>query len=100
MLRSGGLPKQEGPPQTYMYGSSQHFMLPGADAAPTQKLAASIAVGLVNQKYKKPMAVTLNSPNDWKWVDNIRLGAELRQRRWVKASIPDIIAYAVSIGKF
>ena len=71
-----------------------------ADAAPAEKLAASIAVGLVNQKYSKPTAVALNSPNDWKWVDNIRVGAELRQQRWIKASVPDFIAYAVSVGAF
>ena len=69
-----------------------------ADATPTEKLAASVAVGLVNQKYKQPTAVALNSPNDWKWVDNIRGGAELRKQRWIKASVPDFIAYAVSVG--
>ena len=69
-----------------------------ADATPTEKLAASVAVGLVNQKYGKPTAVALNSPNDWKWVDNIRAGAELKQRRWVKASVADFIGYAVSVG--
>lgn len=69
-----------------------------ADAPPEEKLAASVAVGLVNRKLGSPSAVTLNSPNDWKWVNNIRFGAELKQRRWVKASVPDFLAYAISIG--
>ena len=70
-----------------------------ADAPPSEKLAASIAVGLVNRKFGNATAVTLNSPNDWKWVNNIRNGAELRERRWVKASVPDFIAFAVSVGR-
>ena len=70
-----------------------------AGARPTEKLAASIAVGLINRKTGRPSAVALNSPNDWKWVNNIRNGQELNQQRWVKASVADIVAYAVFTGE-
>jgi hypothetical protein len=70
-----------------------------AEAIPETKLAASIAVGLLNRLYNKPIAVALNSPNDWKWVNNIRQGNELGAARWVASSPSDIIAYAVAVGE-
>ena len=64
-----------------------------------RRLAASVAVGLLNRFFDKPTALALNSPTDWKWVAGIRGGSELTENsRWVAASDADIIAYAVAVG--
>lgn len=73
--------------------------LPFADVAKERKMAASVAIGLLNRVAKKPVAVALNTPNDWKWIAGIRSSSELSQKRWVAASDADIMAFAVATGQ-
>lgn len=70
-----------------------------ADASPAEKLAVSVAIGLLNRHLGRPSAVNLNLVNDWKWVDDIRRGNELGHGQWIKASTADFLAYAVDAGE-
>lgn len=70
-----------------------------AGVSADRKLAASVAIGLLNRARGKPTALALNSPTDWKWVAGIRSGAELSGSCWVAASDSDILAFAVAVGR-
>ncbi len=72
---------------------------PDSSVAPETKMAASVAVGLLNRLYDRPTAMALNTPNDWKWADDIRKSNQLGAVRWVGSSPADIIAYAVAVGE-